>query len=285
MRVRDFLAARPLPPGAAGFERFLYGLAQPVIGARIVLRDRQLLKAAIYPALLLGVFCAAVALVGRGKSPEQFVRKFYRVFAVLAPLPSIVFARYYARLAATAYQKLGFGSCEPRLEGLGRAIRRAVFQSILVAAAAAPILALLRIVPLVGRYGFRVAAAAWALHWVVIDAFDDARVLENSETLADVELKNTAAPKAWFVRGYEWLANQVPFGGLLRKFARLGDRLSLEWREELAIAESHPLLVAGFGLTTALLLATPILNLLFRPFILVASVHLLGHLARSELQT
>jgi uncharacterized protein involved in cysteine biosynthesis len=57
---------------------------------------------------------------------------------------------------------------------------------------------------------------------------------------------------------------------------------SFEWREEMAVAESHPVLVAGFGLTTAALLAAPVVNLFFRPIIIVAAVHLLGQLAREE---
>jgi len=40
--------------------------------------------------------------------------------------------------------------------------------------------------------------------------------------------------------------------------------------------------VAGFGLTTAALLAMPVLNLFFRPIVIVASVHLLGHVSRED---
>lgn len=282
-RLRDCIrVGRPLPPEAARLDRFLYGLAQPVIGARIVLRDRQLLWSALYPALVLALFCAATALAVSRGSPDRFVRHFYRVFALLAPLPSIVFARHYSRLAAVAHEKLGFGRCKPRLESLGRAIRRAVFQAILVAAAAAPVLLLLRIIPVLGHGAVRIGVAIWAIHWIVIDAFDDARVLADSETLADVDAMNRSAPQAWFVRGYTWVSERLPAGGVLRRFSKIGDRLSLEWREELAIAESHPLLVGGFALTTAVLLATPILNLFFRPLILVASVHLLGHISQQS---
>jgi hypothetical protein len=218
----------------------------------------------------------------RPHSASNFVRRFYTVFAVLAPLPSIVFARHYARLAATARRKLGLGDCQPRLESLGRAIRRAVYQGILVAIGVAPVIALLRVIP-----AFRdlagLTAALWALHWVVIGAFDDARVLEPGETLDDVEAQNATAPKAWFVRCFLWLADRLPIvGGPLRWFARSCDRLSVEWREEMAIAESHPVLVAGFGATTATILATPVLNLFFRPIVIVASARLLGHVSRAE---
>ncbi|HYV67872.1 MAG TPA: hypothetical protein VE964_16655, partial [Myxococcales bacterium] len=46
--------------------------------------------------------------------------------------------------------------------------------------------------------------------------------------------------------------------------------------------ESHPHVALGFALSTATLLAAPVLNLLFRPIILVGSSHLLGHLESTE---
>jgi uncharacterized protein involved in cysteine biosynthesis len=251
-----------------------------VSGARFIARDRELLNAALLPVILLAAFCAAAALLRSPNSAGRFLVRFYTTFAVLAPLPSIVFARHYARLAATARCKLGLGDCQPVLETLRRAIRRAIYQAILVAVGAIPLIGLLRLIPAFGGVA-RLAAALWALHWVVIGAFDDARVLEPGETLADMDAKNAASPKAWFVRCFLWLADRLPIiGGPLRWFSRRCDRLSVEWREEMEIAESHPVLVSGFGLTTAALLATPVLNLFFRPIIIVASVHLLGHISR-----
>ncbi len=273
-----------LPPRERTFDRFLYGLAQPLIGARFLLRHSQLLKSALYPALLLGLFCATISWVGSGGSAEHFVRRFYRTFVALAPLPSIVFARHYARLAASAHQKLGFGDCGPRIEPLAIAIRRAVFQAILIVLAAAPALALLRVIPLIGRRLAWFAAGIWALYWVVIDAFDDARTLKRGETLAEAELKDRSAPPAWFVRGLYRICNHVPPGltRLTRSFTWLCDRLSLAWREEMAVVESQPWVAIGFGLMTAALIATPLLNLLFRPIVIVASVHLLGQVNRES---
>src|SRR5262249_27510986 len=152
---------------------------------------------------------------------------------------------------------------EPRLETLRRAIRRAIYQAILVAVGAIPVIGLLRLIPFFGGPA-RLAAALWALHWVIIGAFDDARVLEPGEALADVDAHNAAAPQAWFVGGFFGIADPLPtIGKPLRWFSRRCDRLSVEWREEMAIAEDHPWLVSGFGLTTAALLATPVLNLFF----------------------
>jgi hypothetical protein len=272
-----------IPPKEKIADRFLFGLAQPVIGLRVVVRDRQLLKAALIPAVVLGLFCALVALATAHGSPLRYFKRFYELFAALAPMPSIIFARHYGRLAAAAHHKLGFGECLPRREPLSIVIRRAVYQAVLIAIVSAPTVGILRLLPFLGRPLAALAAALWALHWIIIDAFDDARILHPGETLKEAEAKNESARQAWFVRTFYWLAPRLPFGArFLRFFARRCDRLSIPWREEMEIAEREPPAVTGFGLTTAALLATPVLNLLFRPIIIVASVHLIGHLSASE---
>src|SRR5262249_19278819 len=138
--VRDHVTPRP-PPDAA-VHRMGYGLCQPVVGARTLLAHRELLRAALVPVGLLAAFCAVVAVLG---SPSSFVHRFYTTFAVLAPLPSIVFADHYARLAAQARSVLGFGPVEPCIEPLRRNLGRAVKQAILIALALAPISGLLHL--------------------------------------------------------------------------------------------------------------------------------------------
>ncbi|HEX4804025.1 MAG TPA: hypothetical protein VFV14_10960 [Myxococcaceae bacterium] len=282
-RLRGYVRDVPeIPPREKVVDRFLFGLAQPLIGLRIVVRDSELLKSALIPAVVLGLFCALVASTTAHGSAHRFFTRFYALFAALAPAPSIIFARHYSRLAAAAYHKLGFGHCLPRKEPLGYVIRRAVYQAVLIVIVSAPTVGILRLFPLLGRPLAALAAALWAIHWVIINAFDDARVLHQGETLEDEERKNESAPQAWFVRALYWAAQRLPFGArLLRFYARRCDRLSVPWREEMAFAEGEPPAVIGFGLTTAALLATPVLNLLFRPIIIVASVHLIGHLSGS----
>ena len=68
----------------------------------------------------------------------------------------------------------------------------------------------------------------------------------------------------------------------MRAFARLCDRLAMPWRGEIALVEAHPSIALGFAMSTATLLAIPVLNLLFRPIILVGSAHLLGHLEQGD---
>src|SRR2546426_9600705 len=91
-------ARTPQPPPEEPHDRFAYGLAQPALGARLLLRDRHLLKQAVEPALFLAAFCALAAWLGIGPG-KTFLGRFYQTFALLAPLPSVIFARHYSRMA------------------------------------------------------------------------------------------------------------------------------------------------------------------------------------------
>ncbi|HEY0191667.1 MAG TPA: hypothetical protein VGC42_11145 [Kofleriaceae bacterium] len=256
-------------------DRFVYGLTQPLLGIRLLASHRALLIAALIPAVVLAAFCAAIALLGNG----PFVHKFYTTFAVLAPLPSIVFAAHYARMAVAARHALGFAPAEPCIEPLGRLVRRTIHQAILVVIAIAPVSVLLHMVPGAGGVLGKIFAAAWTLHWVVVEAFDSARVMRPGQTLAELDAEAQQVRPPWYVRGLFHAADHVPLaGGLLRRFARLCDRLSISWREEIALVEHHPVMVLGFALSTAALLAIPVVDLAFRPIVLIAAVHVLGQL-------
>jgi hypothetical protein len=272
--VRDHAAQRP--PPVAGLDRVVYGFTQPLLGVRMLATHRNLLEAAVIPAALLAGFCAVVAVLGHH---GNFLQRFYTAFAVLAPLPSIVFASHYARLAVQARAALGFPRAEPCIEPLRRNIGRAVKQAILIAIALAPISLVLHLVPGIGWLLVQAAAAVWTLHWVVVEAFDSARVLHPGETLADLDAAALRVRQPWYVRWLLHAADRTPIApGLLRRFARLCDRLSLPWREEIVIVEDHPALIAGFALSTAVLLAVPILNLAFRPIVIIAAAHIIGQL-------
>jgi hypothetical protein len=265
----------------AGFDRVVYGLTQPLLGVRMLATHRQLLRAALVPTALLAAFCAVVALLGDG---GNFLHRFYTTFAVLAPLPSIVLASHYARLAVQARHALGFSPAEPCIEPLRRRLRRALNQAILIAVALAPISGLLHLVPGIGWLLVQAAAAVWALHWVVVEAFDSARVLRPGESLADLDAAAQHVRSPWYVRWLFHASERTPVAGrLVRRFARLCDRLSLPWREEIALVEEHPALMVGFALSTAGLLAVPILNLAFRPIVIVGASHILGQLETASL--
>jgi hypothetical protein len=270
----------PTAPPDAHADRAVYGLMQPLLGARMLFTDGALLKAALIPAGLLAAFCAAAALLDPVSwSVGGVVRRFYHVFAVLAPLPSVLLSRHYARLAAVARHKFGFGPVEPCIEPLGRALSRMIKQAILVAAGLIPVTIVLHMVPLVGPLVLRVVVAVWALHWIVVDAFDSARVLQPGQTIKDVDALADNAVRPWFVRLMVEGGRRIPIGGrILVRFARWVDKLARPWREEIALVEEHPSLMIGFALSTAALVATPVLNLLFRPIVLIGAAHVLGRL-------
>lgn len=276
-RIKDYAAGTsPLPPAGARIERFLYGLAQPLLGLRVLLSDRTLFKEALMPALLLGGFCALVAMLGEG-TLAKVPRTFYRTFVVLAPVPSILFANHYSRLSASAHRSLQFGACDARRTTIWRAFVHAMMQAIVVAVALAPLFALLTQLPLFGKALAALLGALWALHWIVVEAFDSARVIYLQPARVSIPLR-----EVWFVHATGRLGQRIPYlGVLLRAFARLCGFLSRPWREEIVMTEHHRSLVFGFALMTAALLAIPILNLLFRPIIIVASVHLLARLRQA----
>jgi len=278
---------QPPPAKADAVSNVIYGAAQPILGARILLRDRELLREGLVPAMWLAAFCAVCALVKPHEGPlwAGRLKTFYKTFAVLAPVPSVIFAKHYARMAALIRWKLGFGACGPREYPLFTSARRAVQQAIVVAIGLMPLAVLWHFIPFLGVIISQVVLGAWAVHWVVVDAFDDARVLLPGETIKSAEATDRCAPSPWFVRVFLHIAEKTPIrpiGALLRRFARFCDRLSLPWRGEFAIMEGHPTISAGFAVMTATLLAVPVMNLLFRPIILVASSHLLGHLEAED---
>ena len=289
----------PIPDAAQ--DRFLFGLAQPVLGLRLLASEQGFLIDSLKPALLLAGFCALAALlhleIGETESVKHlgFLRRFYATFAVLAPLPSILLSSHYAKLAAKAHRRLRFGDCTHRRTPLLRAAIHALKQALVMAISLAPLFGILKHFPWIGTKTVTLSGALWALHWVVVEALDSGRVdpvlaQQNREGTAvsstenDAALGNGAAkdepPVVWFVRPMFRLADKLPIGKTpVRWFASFCRYLSRPWQEEIALTEQHPVLVFGFALATAALLATPVLNLLFRPIIVTAAVALLGQLA------
>jgi uncharacterized protein involved in cysteine biosynthesis len=275
-RLRDHATGpteAPPPADDEHVDRVLYGFARPAIGARVIVADPELLKAALWPAAITACVCLWASWLSPGEHGR--IRRFYELFAILAPMPSLFMARHYAKLAAEARIKMGFGPARPCVEPLGRALRRLVGRAILISLAVAPLF-LLRGVPLLGHIVWKVVWAAWALHWIVVDAFDSARVLLPGQTLKDIDDEIDRLPKPWFVR----LMQHWDFPPL-HWLGRACDRLARPWRDELAMVERHPSLMIGFALSTAVLLATPVLNLLFRPIVMVAATGVLGRLGEA----
>jgi hypothetical protein len=58
--------------------------------------------------------------------------------------------------------------------------------------------------------------------------------------------------------------------------------LCAPWRKEITLIEQNLPVMVGFAVTTAVLLCTPVLNLVFRPVSVVAAVRLIGQLGKAE---
>ena len=285
-RVRGYSEGIQAPP-VGSTEQALYGFAQPILGVRVLLSDGELLKEALYPAGLLAAACALYATFGNdGVGWVSWFKCFYKAFAALAPLPSFFFANHYARLAAMIRWRMGFGACGPREMPWGMLAGRMIRQALIVVIGVAPLLVVAKLLPAIGDYISAAVLAIWSLHWVVADAFDDAQVCLPGESVKQSLQRDREAQEPWFVRLLKRAAAHLPgiLGGPIRLFARLCDKLALDSRGEIALMESNRAVSVGFGLSTALVLATPVLNLLFRPIIIAGSSHLLGQIEKDEVQ-
>lgn len=274
----SWLEPRPLP-ARRGLAHFSYGLAQPLIGLRVVLREPALRRAAARPVLLFAVFCFLVAC---GSKPDFAgrVEVFLATLVGLAPAPVILFGKTYRRLAAAARVPLGLSPRTADMPRLWTAIGDAIRQAILLGIGLVPLYVAFEILDYVSADAagaVSVAGAAkwvawalggfWALHWIVVEALD------NGHTVAPAPADGPAPapatyPDPWFVQLYQF--------GPLRWFAGLLRRLSRPWRRELQVIARHPELALGFGLGIAALIAVPFVALVFRPAAVVAAVHLLG---------
>src|SRR5438105_8762164 len=285
-RIGEYARGVQAPP-AGNTEQALYGLAQPILGARVLLADSELLKEALYPAAMLAGACALYASFGTETHGHWgWLKSFYKAFAALAPLPSFFFANHYARLAAMIRWRMGFGACGPREMPWGMLAGRMIRQALIVAIGVAPLLAVAQLLPAIGDYISAAVLAIWSLHWVVADAFDDAQVCLPGESVKQSLQRDREAQEPWFVRLLKRAAARLPgiLGGPIRLFARLCDKLALDSRGEIALMESNRAVSVGFGPSTPGVLATPVLNLLFRPIIIAGSSHLLGQIEKDELR-
>ena len=296
-RIRGYSRVQPPPQHGSPAEQVLYGFAQPILGARILLADPSLLQEALYPGAILAIVCALYASVaGHGETGNwAWFKEFYTAYVGLALLPSVVFANHYARIAAMIRWRLGFGACGPREMPLTMLLMRLARQSAIVAIGIAPFAWLVaHLVPIIGPLVSWAALAVWGLHWVVADAFDDAQVCLPGESLKQSIDRDRSAPSPWFIRwinkGADHLDLKVPVAGgplrlvskLMRRFARFCDKLALDSRGEIEIMEKNRFVSLGFGLSTAALMSIPVLNLLFRPIVLAAASHLVGQVEASE---
>ncbi len=277
----------PIPRGGPR-ERFTYGLAQPFVGVRVMLRDQTILGESLAPVLLLAAVCTLVALqtddlrASSGMSSGfYFLALFFGTFVAMAPIPPFLFARLYARIAARGRTLLGFGPREPYIKGWGRAAGETLAQTIIIAIGVVPITLVVGAITELGALWAWVIQAGWTLHWMVVEALDNGRTLRPGTTVAAVECEETAARGSpWFVRGVARV--KQPWARTLltplRMLGEIIESLGRTWSREIAIVEREPALAAGVGAGVVLLLAVPGLNLLFRPAVAIGAAHLRARL-------
>lgn len=269
-----WLAPGPLP-ARRGLALLAWGLAQPLIGLRVVVREPALLRAAARPVLLFAGFCVLVAFIAEDDAAAR-LEVFLTTLVTLAPAPVILFGKTYRRLAAAARVPLGLSPRTAEMPRLWTAIGDAARQAVLLAIGLVPVWLAFELVQAFwpdAADGFVWIAWAvggfWALHWIVVEALD------NGHTVDPAAAKETALVPVdpWFVRLW-----QVP---LLRRCSGLLRRLSRPWRRELELVARYPELALGLGLGVAAMIAVPFVALVFRPAAVVAAVHVLGRVEQA----
>ena len=257
-----------------------FGMQQPLYGLRVVLREPALRRIAVVPIAFLMAVCLLVAASETGA--RAALELFYATMLSLAAVPVVLFGRTYRRLAAAARGPLGLSPREAARPSLRAAIGDAIRQTILVAIGLVPVYLVVEFLAGYDSVGGLFVGLAWllgllwTLHWISIEALDNAQTLAPGAVPADAQRAIDAAGDPWFVRLY---------GGPLRPFGRLLRRLSRPWRRELEVLARAPELVLGFGLGVAGLLLIPMGALVFRPAAVVGGVHLLGRIEADAART
>ncbi len=275
----------PVPPARAA--RFVYGLRLPLVGLRVILRDRELRSDAILPVACLIAWCAMWAWIGTPpeddrwfSAPLFYLARGYAALLALAPIPSFLFARHYARMAARARTVEGMGPRDPFPRSFIGAQRNALRKIVLISVGLAPVLLLARLLPWgLGSAIIATIGAGWTLHWMVVSALDGGRTLGPGETAKQAAARQEQH-MAWFGRMYQLRGKSSVDDALapLRLFGRLTARLGQKWTGELALIERYPAVTGGFGLGIAVMLFVPGLNFLFRPAVIAASACLRGQI-------
>ena len=155
----------PIPTDGRRVSLIHYGLAQPFLGLRTLLRTPELLGMALAPMFLvmaIALVMAYFAVQERGLL-AGFV-SYWVTIAALAPVPPLILARVYASLAAKARPVLGLSPAEPYNRGWVQLFGEWVSQLIILALGALPLTILLKVIPMVGAFYALIIQGVWALH-------------------------------------------------------------------------------------------------------------------------
>jgi hypothetical protein len=227
------VAAPGLPTGWLAL--LWFGMQQPLIGLRVVLREPGLRRIAARADRVLVVVCLLVATsegdVGRRD------RAVLRDDAEPRGGPGGAVRRHLQAPRRGGARPLGLSPREAARPSLGSAIGNAIRQMILVAIGLVPVYLFVEFMAeWAGVDGLFVAlawllGALWTLHWIS-DRGPRQRADPGRGGLeVDAQRAIDAAGDPWFVRLYGGPLR--PFGGLLR-------RLSRPWRRELEVLARAP---------------------------------------------
>jgi hypothetical protein len=278
--LRDHAREPSAPPSSGRLDEFVWGLAQPLLGVRTLVSHGDLFVRGLIPAAAFILVCALVVDGGSVAGLWGLIAAYYAVLVSAASISPVVFCRNYAKLAAEARRHLDVPRREPYLRSYKDALIEAVVQAIVITIGVAPWVALVSYLPLFGGMWAAVIGALWVLHWIVVEALDGARTLPPDETPETLEQRHAKLDPPWY-SGAALNQLRAPLGALLlpvRLWGIVMARLGRRWRGEVALIEARPWLAVGFGVGASVLLVIPVLNLLFRPAIVVAASHVLGRL-------
>jgi hypothetical protein len=282
-----FYVAEPAARARPGrIDRLLWGLGASFHAARLMVRDRALLRSSLLPTALTLIGAAVVAglvgLQGGGTSLEpgqapspRGLQAFLATFVVLASMPPTFLQRQWMAVAHQARRALGLPPGEDPFPGehylamLWREGKKAARQGLVVSLGVLPVVVFIKLLPF-GDVEAATIGTAWAFYWVVVDAFElPIEVLPGPRH---------ATPTPWYSRGMAWL------GGLARPLrffgwcGRMLEKLARPWGEEVRFTERHPWETAGFAAGIGLVLAIPVVGLFFRSVAITAATDLVGRL-------
>jgi len=263
-------------PGSSGSEQLLWGLAQVARAARLVASDRALLKAALVPTTLTFLGSAALAAALARSERRRYLEAAFASFVAISSMPPTILWRQWQRVGLEARRAVGASPGEEEHPGKSLAwiilheLMKAARQAAAVAAALAPVYAVVEVLPFVGHGLTLVLGALWAWYWVVLDAF------EIPVELAPGQLD--AGEPTWFERPLHSLGRRFRLLLPLRWAGRFVGWLSRPWRHEARFTERHPWATAGFAIATVAFLAIPVLGVFLRVVAITAATILLVEL-------
>jgi hypothetical protein len=283
LRGSKHVPGRNVPLRVNRLGQFVHGVCLPFHLARILLADREArwrygwvcgTQAAIVLALGLVFTDTSRASVKSGALHQ--VVFWAALFSTMQVTQWVVIALsrdYHTAIALETSLRAGVPPEDepltPRVRFNGAWLRTKLkrrWRGLVVFAVGVPLLWCFRWAP-GGSVFFPVLLTAWGAWWtVVFTAAKSARAWED-----------TAAPPPWFLRGWSWFAERIPLlrWALPNAYASVWTTFTRPVFAPAACVERQPWVFSGLAVVRALAML-PLVKCFLRPFIPVASAHLLA---------